>query len=292
MPRPQIRCKIEKVGPAMAQALLKKNEHNRPLRKSVVARYATAMANDEWLLNGEAVVVGHDGSLLDGQHRLLAVIEADTEVEMLIVRGVQASTFHTFDSGTKRGVSDALSIRGEVNTHILARTLVIGCRAEHGTLHSTTLPPSVTECLNFLDRYPQATDSAKLLTQLNPWPRGSKAGTLAGLHLLFSLSKYGPEIAEMFISDLRNGESMGKGDPVYTLRTRIELSQLKVNQLMKPIDYMAIVIKAWNAFVKDERIFTLKYIESEAFPDIEGLDWPISHQIQRKKKTRKNKKAS
>ncbi|KAF7277615.1 hypothetical protein GWI33_002970, partial [Rhynchophorus ferrugineus] len=86
--KPQIAAQVETITPDLARQYLAFNTHNRNVRSYRVKGYAADMRDGRWTLNGEAIKFSADGTLLDGQHRLQAVIEADVAVQMLVVRGV------------------------------------------------------------------------------------------------------------------------------------------------------------------------------------------------------------
>jgi len=105
-----------KINPEKAQELLANNAHNRKVTLSRVKEYASEMRNGMWAYNGEAIIVSVSGRLLDGQHRLLAVIEANVEIETELVEGVPdaedgVDTFLTINTKNRSNV-DALTIAG------------------------------------------------------------------------------------------------------------------------------------------------------------------------------------
>ena len=63
-------AKIIEITPEMAQRYLERNTHNRRLSERSVRELVTAIKNDEWQVNGEAIKVDEEGNLIDGQHRL------------------------------------------------------------------------------------------------------------------------------------------------------------------------------------------------------------------------------
>lgn len=76
-----VRTEWKVVTPAMATKWLEEgNTHNRKVRDSVVMRYAADMKAGRWKQTHQGIAFNGDGTLLDGQHRLFAIIEADTEV--------------------------------------------------------------------------------------------------------------------------------------------------------------------------------------------------------------------
>lgn len=104
--------RVATVTPAMANSLLKSNIGNRTVRKNRVSNYATQMRRGQWQLTGDAIRISRTGKLLDGQHRLLAIVEADVPVETLIIEGLDDDVFTVLDSGLGRSPSDALSFAG------------------------------------------------------------------------------------------------------------------------------------------------------------------------------------
>ena len=80
-----MRTEILTITPSMAEEMLSKNKSNRKLRNTVVNSYASQMASGKWHLTGQGITFGKNGQLLDGQHRLSAIVLANTAVEMLVV---------------------------------------------------------------------------------------------------------------------------------------------------------------------------------------------------------------
>jgi len=77
------------ITPEEAQFWLQKNPHNREIRPKDVAWLAKALK--EGTFNGdigEPIRITSDGRLLDGQHRLSAVVEAGLSIETWIIIGV------------------------------------------------------------------------------------------------------------------------------------------------------------------------------------------------------------
>src|SRR5260370_4580823 len=79
---------VETVTPAKAESYWETNELDRSVRKNLVERYAAIMMEGGWHLNGETVKFDWNDVLIDGQHRLLAIVESDTAVDMVVVRGL------------------------------------------------------------------------------------------------------------------------------------------------------------------------------------------------------------
>lgn len=106
---------IEVITPEKAAEYLNHNVHNRKLNKGQVAYYARMMSEGKWALNGQAIVFDTEGNLLDGQHRLQAVIMAQVPIQSFVVRNIVGGAFTTIDQGKARTASDVFSIEGIPN---------------------------------------------------------------------------------------------------------------------------------------------------------------------------------
>lgn len=111
---------VIKVGPDLAAELLDGNVANRPLSMVRVDNLAAAMLRGEWKFNGDAIRIAASGRLLDGQHRLNAIVKSGVEIECILVRGLPDDTFDTIDTGRPRKASDILSIAGLKNSTVSA----------------------------------------------------------------------------------------------------------------------------------------------------------------------------
>lgn len=101
------------VTPAVAIEWLKLNfENNRSINKAAVARFAEDMKAGAWRLSHQGIAFDDQGRLVDGQHRLRAVIESGATVEMLIVYYKKAPPLTHLDRGTTRSLGAVLEVSG------------------------------------------------------------------------------------------------------------------------------------------------------------------------------------
>jgi hypothetical protein len=89
----------EYVTPASARAMLDANTGNRAIRRAVVAQMARAILAGEWRITHQGIAIAPCGRLLDGQHRLNAIVEAGIPVLMAVARNVPADSFAVIDGG-------------------------------------------------------------------------------------------------------------------------------------------------------------------------------------------------
>ncbi|MEV5140331.1 hypothetical protein AB0K71_06020 [Streptomyces syringium] len=233
------------VTPEMAKELLKRNTHNRNLRERAVADYARDMAAGKWLMNGEAIKFAADGTLLDGQHRLHAVVAAGVPVMMLVVTGLDASTQETMDAGRRRNAADAFSLRGEVNATVLASTLKRVWMWEQGDFKfAQNRIPTVAECAALLVERPEIRRSVEIAVRIHGLFRYIPHSSLGTSHHLLSRIN-GPE-AVWFFARLGDGAELPAGHPVLALRQRV-MSERADRRTIPDYRYMAYIIRAWNA---------------------------------------------
>jgi hypothetical protein len=100
----------EHISPAQAAELLRKNRINRPLRLAWVAALAEMIERGEWILTHQGVAITTDNELVDGQHRLSAIVKCGIGVEMNVSYDCDPLSFQVIDGGIKRSAADHLRV--------------------------------------------------------------------------------------------------------------------------------------------------------------------------------------
>lgn len=118
----------ENITPAKAQEYLETSVGNRPISKVFVHSYADTMRQGKWILNGVAIIFDSEGHLQDGHHRLRAVIEANIPVRFDVIRGVDPSSFTTYDCGRHRTVGQLLAMQDVKHYNLVASIVVANAR--------------------------------------------------------------------------------------------------------------------------------------------------------------------
>jgi hypothetical protein len=99
-----------------AEAVLAYNTGNRPVIRRKVDRLTAQMKNGEFENTDEPIIISAEGVLNDGQHHLMAIVEAeaeaDAEVDIGVRFGIPRKAFTKTDTGSSRTGGDVLSIRG------------------------------------------------------------------------------------------------------------------------------------------------------------------------------------
>ena len=111
------------VTPKYAEELLKMNSNNRSVRQSKVDSLAESMKKGEWELSNDAITISEGNVLLNGQHRLLAVIKSGVPCNFIIYTGAPDSSFDIMDTPALRKISDVIQRKGGTNT-VRAQTVI------------------------------------------------------------------------------------------------------------------------------------------------------------------------
>ena len=104
--------KYELITPERALELLDNNTGNRRVSKDTVAQYARAMLAGEWFESEDIqdcpLYVAKSGRLLNGQHRLFAIVSSGCSIHMWVVYGVDENIMPYIDNNKARGINDTL----------------------------------------------------------------------------------------------------------------------------------------------------------------------------------------
>jgi hypothetical protein len=142
--------------------------NQRNLSALRVSGYSREMVAGRWRLTHQGIALDPQGRLLDGQHRLRAVLEADLSqpgivVPMMVTVGVPRDTFAVMDSGRPRSAGSFLEGSYGGARAALARaalTIVLnGGRASHGTIARGR--PSNSQVLSFMSSRPEIDEYAR-----------------------------------------------------------------------------------------------------------------------------------
>lgn len=94
-----------------ADMLAKHNTFNRKLDASHAAFLAKEMERGTFRPdNGDSIRIDAEGNIIDGQHRLAAIVKTGKPVTMLVANGIDRDTFATIDMGKRRTVHDIVCI--------------------------------------------------------------------------------------------------------------------------------------------------------------------------------------
>ena len=109
-----MKAEFKTVTPAMAEYYLGKNTANRRISERRVRIYERDLLSGNFGTTHQGIAFYNDGSLADGQHRLLAIVKANLPAKLLVVSGIKKEDAIHIDSGRARSMSDSIKI-GELS---------------------------------------------------------------------------------------------------------------------------------------------------------------------------------
>jgi hypothetical protein len=109
------------ITPEIALQYLEKNNNVRTPDLRKVTRIANSIKRGEWVTTHQGIAFDNKGNLVDGQNRLMAIVEADRAIELMIATDVCQDAVAEMDRNTPRNNAVLLGTNkkcAEIVTHI------------------------------------------------------------------------------------------------------------------------------------------------------------------------------
>jgi hypothetical protein len=258
------------VTPDYAKDLLQKNDRNRGISKYVLSNYVSDMKNDRWQDSASQIQISSEGSLLNGQHRLHAVVESGRSQYFTITKGLEKKTQDVMDLGKTRTVADALSIRGVKNWHMVAASIRLHYGWQTGTPIKTfgggrtgrTKAQEIELILQEKDKIPMLGEVMNMASRSTSAFRPLTGGSV-GAFLIEAARLPGTwEYARNFIEQVTTGERLVDRDPILVLRNRLnKMWFMKEKPLAERAVKLGLIVSAWNHYVEGNKVSTLRVYE-------------------------------
>lgn len=207
-----------RIDPTVAEHFLLSNTHNRPLNRGKVNQHKDTMARGRWTQTGDPIRVSKTGVLLDGQTKLTAIFEAGQTYDYLVVWGLDDEAQDYMDTGSKRSLSHALSLKGENNPNALGGAARIIWQIDNdGTPSSWTAEPTYAEYHEYIVANPEIRSSVQVGTQVAKSLK-VPASPIAAAH--YYCAQQDHNAADDFFTDLGDvGALLTQDSPVLQLRS-------------------------------------------------------------------------
>lgn len=262
------------VTPAMAADWLEnRNVHNRTKSKVTANRYAKAIRADRWKCTHQGVAFDRDGFLIDGQHRLLAVVATGIGVKLFVipfVEGMDDDTFGVLDSGSRRQAAQMLGFKGAAAAAAAARILGVIDGSFDEDTHVTggvyATNAETDEVLDVVDLWPEL---PYLTTQTSAAYKNARIPQSLHLAVLAqaSRSRHSGHV-DSWLEGLNKGVGLGPGDPRLLARNRFTRDERAFNDgIGKALGYR-LLVKAWNAHALGKSLGVLKASVNEDVPEV------------------------
>jgi len=250
------------VTPAIAAQMLVRNNRNREMVVNHVESIESDLRAGRWVYNGDSIRFDDIGNLLDGQHRLTAVVNAGISIDTLVIWGLPASVMPTVDTGRTRRGRDHLSLAGEEHPVGLAAVLRLVARWNGLDLWARTKLTN-SALVAILDTHPTVRESVALAYSPDLDAVGSRS-VMGFAHWLFSMKDR--EAATEFIRSIGRGADLSESDPRFILRRTCRNTTGGRTTDTYQRHLAAYYVKVWNAWRKGVAMQVLKFQPDETFP--------------------------
>lgn len=251
--------RLMEVEPRAAEEWLTRNrEENRAVRRSRVKRYARDMAAGRWAVNDQPVSFDSEGRLVNGQHRLLACLEANASFRTLVLHGLPAESMLALDGAAARSTDDNFKVAG-VSAPRGAGATVRRLFAGHERHFSSTSYPDAL-IAEFLEAHGPA---VRFAHKVLPKGRHSRAPVRAVV-VRAAIRRAPPETLEAFARVLESG-LMGKGEGAAVLLRNHLLASEGASGFARGKAY-ALAERALACFLAGETPKKLLPADEELFP--------------------------
>lgn len=168
------------ITPEIAQEMLESNtDSNRKLKTKYVHVLSDIMARGAFTLSPQGISFDKTGKLIDGQHRLHAVVRSGCTVPMRVTTGCDPAAFEVLDIGSRRNVRDIATIYDAgpwYKATAVSSAFAALAKRRNPALAKTLTPGEVFKLLKANDNVArvlyQCTVS-KLFTMINSTARGA-----------------------------------------------------------------------------------------------------------------------
>lgn len=266
MPNDNVKIELVDVTPGLAAKWLENNKNNRNIRDQHVDTLARDMRVGNWKFNGDAVRFDDAGNLIDGQHRLWAIMHSGTTQKMLVVRGLSEEAFDTIDSGALRTAGDALSRRGfHMGTNIAATVRILKWYEMGRDEWNVVRRMSHSEIVHFALEHEGiqiAVDRIKYSPQLKKLSAGAPLCAVAYLGY-----KHDPDLTEHFLVGVEGGEGLEDGDARKTYRDWLINKHQQSIRYQMPSEF-SITARAFNAYAVDKPVKLFRFDQKAEAPEL------------------------
>lgn len=246
-----VKCFVEEITPTLAAEWLKNSHTMRDAREPHIRFLAAIMAAGKWLLTGDTIRFDVRGRLIDGGHRLTAVIRSGATIESLVVRGLSPLVCDFLDQGCKtRRLEQRLHNLEIENAAVMGALLSWLWRDANDNIPNPRTV-SIHEGLKILkeEGEEQLSSIVKVACARNKKFSAITASIFAYLGCkLPRLSDQ--ETADRFLDSVVDGTGLHKGDPCLTLRDQLAARKKSASGKTDGRMLLPLVMMGWEDFAQ------------------------------------------
>lgn len=234
---------VRTINPEFAHKLLKYNPKNRRLNQSHVKGLASQMEDGLFMPELGFISFDKKGHLIDGQHRLHAIIDSQSTFKIKIITGLDPQVRNIIDTGLKRSLADILRMDGIENASVVSGAIAkIIIFDKHGRF-DTRMDRKFhnADYKKAIKKHPEIIICSQ---KLRPSAIFRRPSQILALYVL--CYKVAPRKADDFFLRLMTGENLEKNSPLLEIR-RIVLNKIGTRNNIAMVDLIFALVSVWNA---------------------------------------------
>jgi len=240
----------EEITPQKAQEYLAMNKNNRNVMPKVVDSYAKDLVEGKWIIGTSSICFDINGNLIDGQHRLHAIIKAGIPVRMEVKRNLSEDAFKAMDIGKIRQAKDMFNIAGVNNYQNLAGVIKLALQFEQESFARISKRMSNPELWEVYSIMPSKYDEAckigcSYYTQFRDI--GVSFWGAMYLHLVLT-KKHSPDKVIRFFDELSDKIST-ENDTLRLFRKKLRNMKELAGSVAKSSTFLVLLVRTWNAWI-------------------------------------------
>lgn len=251
------------VTSAIAEQWLEANDGNRRLNWTYIGQLARDMKAGRFACTHQGIAFDTQGRLIDGQHRLWAVLEADMPVRMRVFYNESPENAVHIDGNHPRRAADRMTLAHNLGT-VRADELAT-LRAMLGGIAMLTKRRTIHEEMPLLERHREAIHFAhEHLPNTRPAGLANCMSRAVVARAWYCVTD--DRVMSRFCEVLRRGASRSPQEGiVVTLRDQLmELRRYRTTQAIRQRQY-ALTTRALSAYVRHESLTVLRPANFDLF---------------------------
>lgn len=280
-PTLQPRLNLELITPEKARRYIAKNTNNRQVKAANVLKVKNDLLNDNYKLTHQGIAFDWNGNLVDGQHRLLAVIESNVSVQMFVGYDFDPEIFKILDCGSSRTSADALKHAGATNYSVVAAGIRLILWAH--TRYEAQLSPNTVKLYKTYTTtnaetakfYEESSEVFYTLGQRVTRLRQVNSNILQSACLAFlylANEKYpDDDTAYDFMARIASGANLSPGSVELAMAKFIAIKNVELHNYKKGEYMLSAFIKAYNRYLRGDQIIQFRVGNVEPLPFITAV---------------------
>ena len=270
---------VARISPSDAKFLLEMNQKNRAISDDTIRRYSADMVDSCWKDSASQIQISSEGNLLNGQHRLRAILSSNTSQILTVTEGVPEDSFAVMDVGRGRSAADALSVIDTKHYVVAASAIKMwqswdngftkgelaqysGGTAKRGGLSESrkyrnlSKASQIDSVLKFAESAPNLEFICSKAKVFNKAYRPITSA-MFGCFLIQAdrLGHQTLQLAIDFCEKLTSGAGLEENNPILTMRNRVQ--GWVVNQEYNAFNNgykLKLLVHVWNAWVRGKKL--------------------------------------